>query len=140
LPEKPVGSLVSDVISGWSKATIWRNLEAVRNGVVTVRKLRGKQNRIAGTEVVKAAVSSERCHPVKRRSQESEESEFRRLLLALLNAELPPQAQKTQLPRGFFGPYLKELGLELVDLPEKPTANRKVRSIYGWRGLRLGGI
>jgi hypothetical protein len=65
-------------------------------------------------------------------SRDYHDAEFRRLLLALLNNNLPPQAQKTRLPRGFFGPYLEKQGFELVGLPEKPVEIGEGGKIGGW--------
>jgi len=65
-------------------------------------------------------------------SRDYHDAEFRRLLLGLLNAELPAQAQKTRLPRGFFGPYLEKHGMELVGLPEKPVEIGEGGKIGGW--------
>ena len=65
-------------------------------------------------------------------SRDYHDAEFRRLLLTLLNNNLPPQSQKTRLPRGFFGPYLERHGLELVGLPEKPVEIGEGGKIGGW--------
>ena len=65
-------------------------------------------------------------------SRDYHDAEFRRLLLTLLNNCLPPQSQKTRLPRGFFGPYLEKHGLELVGLPEKPVEIGEGGKIGGW--------
>ena len=65
-------------------------------------------------------------------SRDYHDAEFRRLLLTLLNNNLPPQSQKTRLPRGFFGPYLEKNGLELVGLPEKPVEIGEGGKIGGW--------
>ena len=65
-------------------------------------------------------------------SRDYHDAEFRRLLLGLLNAELPAQAQKTRLPRGFFGPYLEKHGMELVGLPETPVEIGEGGKIGGW--------
>jgi hypothetical protein len=65
-------------------------------------------------------------------SRDYHDAEFRRLLLTLLNNNLPPQSQKTRLPRGFFGPYLEKHGLELVGLPEKPIEIGEGGKIGGW--------
>ena len=65
-------------------------------------------------------------------SRDYHDAEFRRLMLALLNSHLPPQSQKTRLPRGFFGPYLEKHGLELVGLPEKPVEIGEGGKIGGW--------
>jgi hypothetical protein len=65
-------------------------------------------------------------------SRDYHDAEFRRLLLTLLNNNLPPQSQKTRLPRGFFGPYLEKQGLELVGLPEKPVEIGEGGKIGGW--------
>src|SRR5438874_13388144 len=64
-------------------------------------------------------------------------AEFRRLLLALLNNNLPPQFQKTRLPRGFFGPYLEKHGLELVGLPERLVEIGEGGKIGGWSAEAL---
>ena len=65
-------------------------------------------------------------------SRDFNDGQFRRLLLSLLNKHLPPQSQKTRLPRGFFGPYLAKNGLELVGLPEKPVEIGEGGKIGGW--------
>src|SRR5579859_5081355 len=65
-------------------------------------------------------------------SRDYHDAEFRRLLLTLLNNNLPAQSQKTRLPRGFFGPYLEKHGLELVGLPEKPVEIGEGGKIGGW--------
>ena len=65
-------------------------------------------------------------------SRDYHDAEFRRLLLTLLNNNLPAQSQKTRLPRGFFGPYLEKQGLELVGLPEKPVEIGEGGKIGGW--------
>jgi hypothetical protein len=65
-------------------------------------------------------------------SRDYHDAEFRRLLLTLLNNNLPQQTQKTRLPRGFFGPYLEKHGLELVGLPEKPVEIGEGGKIGGW--------
>lgn len=70
-------------------------------------------------------------------SRDYHDAEFRRLLLALLNNNLPPQSQKTRLPRGFFGPYLEKHGLELVGLPEKPVEIGEGGKIGGWSAEAL---
>jgi hypothetical protein len=70
-------------------------------------------------------------------SRDYHDAEFRRLLLALLNNNLPPQSQKTRLPRGFFGPYLEKHGLELVGLPEKPIEIGEGGKIGGWSAEAL---
>lgn len=70
-------------------------------------------------------------------SRDYHDAEFRRLLLALLNNNLPAQSQKTRLPRGFFGPYLEKHGLELVGLPEKPVEIGEGGKIGGWSAEAL---
>jgi hypothetical protein len=65
-------------------------------------------------------------------SRDYHDAEFRRLLLTLLNNNLPPQSHKTRLPRGFFGSYLEKFGLELVGLPEKPIEIGEGGKIGGW--------
>ena len=70
-------------------------------------------------------------------SRDYHDAEFRRLLLALLNNNLPPQSQKTRLPRGFFGPYLEKHGLELVGLPERPVEIGEGGKIGGWSAEAL---
>lgn len=65
-------------------------------------------------------------------SRDYHDAEFRRLLLTLLNNTLPPQAQKTRLPRGFFGPYMAKHGLELVGLAETPMEVGEGGKIGGW--------
>jgi hypothetical protein len=65
-------------------------------------------------------------------SRDYHDAEFRRLLLSLFNQTLPTQSQKTRLPRGFFGPYLEKLGLELVGLPEPPVEVGDGGKIGGW--------
>jgi len=70
-------------------------------------------------------------------SRDYHDAEFRRLLLALLNNNLPPGCQKTRLPRGFFGPYLEKLGLELLGLPEKPVEIGEGGKTGGWSAEAL---
>lgn len=65
-------------------------------------------------------------------SRDYYDAEFRRSLLYILNSNLPPEAQKTRLPRGFFGPFLENLGMELVGLPEKPVEINASGKIGGW--------
>jgi hypothetical protein len=65
-------------------------------------------------------------------SRDYHDAEFRRLLLTLLNNNLPPESQKTRLPRGFFGSYLEKNGLELVGLPEKPVEIGDSGKFGGW--------
>ena len=65
-------------------------------------------------------------------SRDYHDAEFRRLLLAILNSNFSPQAQKTRLPRGFFGPFLEKHGMELVGLPEKPVEIGDGGKIGGW--------
>lgn len=84
-----------------------------------------------------STLSPEEIDPLKKKgksniSRDYHDAEFRRLLLALLNNILPPQAQKTRLPRGFFGPYMEKHGLELVGLPEKPVEIGEGGKIGGW--------
>src|SRR5579859_5763213 len=70
-------------------------------------------------------------------SRDYHDAEFRRLSLALLNNNLPPQFQKTRLPRRFFGPYLAERGLELVGLPYKPVEIGEGGKYGGWTAEAL---
>jgi hypothetical protein len=99
-----------------------RNLMAVRDGRVRIRRLEGVE-----TESVAVCF----------RSKDYLDAQVRRLLLALLNAELPPQAQRTRLPK-FFGLYLERHGLELVGLAEEPVSNTAHGSgIYGWTKTAL---
>jgi hypothetical protein len=70
-------------------------------------------------------------------SRDYHDAEFRRLLLTLLNNNLPPQSHKTRLPRGFFGSYLDKFGLELVGLAEKPVEIGESGKIGGWSAEAL---
>ena len=113
--------------------------DAAQNLLIGVKKRKRSLGELAGdlNEITADDLDAASQLQLKKKSKSNisrdyHDAEFRRLLLALLNANLPAQSQKTRLPRGFFGPYLEKHGLELVGLPEKPVEIGEGGKIGGW--------
>jgi len=130
------GRLGPHTFTAFVQQTVPEQTDENTNLLIAARKRKHSETALAEGEA--SGISMDELDPALKRkpksniSRDYHDAEFRRLLLTLLNSTLPPQAHKTRLPRGFFGPYLGKHGLELVGLPERPTELQEGGKIGGW--------